>query len=122
VRRFGITRELDYDVEYVGAGWNYVRFHAPYTLVTTASATPVDEDRIELRVAAWMPRSASRLRRYVVLRSVRKTVAADVRLWERKRHVAEPLFCDGDGALVTHRRWFAQLCAAEAATGEVDAR
>lgn len=48
------------------------------------------------------------MRRFVISEMMR-TYHEDMQIWESKEYLPHPVLCDGDGAIIKLRRWYAQF-------------
>src|SRR5258706_14698416 len=120
--------EARFDVAVHGLGYSLVEGEVPALAARMRSlilSTPVDGEKIHLRIALSVARYRSRLLTRLVQRAVfwglRTEVAADVPIWTRKRYVERPLLARGDGPIAAYRRWCQQFypAAASARDGNV---
>ena len=44
-----------------------------------------------------------------IAKELDRQVPSDIQIFEHKRHLAEPLLCDGDGPIPVFRRWTQQF-------------
>jgi nitrite reductase/ring-hydroxylating ferredoxin subunit len=73
-------------------------------------ATPVDDDRTILRWSILLTRSLENDDMgKTLLHSFAEGVKADIPIWRDKIYRPNPVLCDGDGPIATHRRWFKQF-------------
>ncbi len=75
--------------------------------------TPVDEGTVLLRYGVLLERgddlSLTEAFSAKYIENLREGFLQDVRLWEHKTFLERPGLCDGDGPIMTLRRWYAQF-------------
>jgi nitrite reductase/ring-hydroxylating ferredoxin subunit len=75
-------------------------------------ATPIDEDRMHLRIGTAIERRVpvlDWLLREFGFRALAKEVARDRPIWENKRYIEHPVLAKGDGPIPAYRRWARQF-------------
>jgi phenylpropionate dioxygenase-like ring-hydroxylating dioxygenase large terminal subunit len=111
-----------------GAGqkWLRITLSGRSETLLMALATPIEEDRCELRFAftrtSYELGSIDELFAMDGMETLARDVDDDIAIWNRKAYNPRPLLCDGDGPIVQYRRYFAQFYADERASLPVDAR
>jgi hypothetical protein len=65
------------------------------------------------RLTIWINKSPipgfSRLVKRIVLSEMMRTYHEDMQIWQSKEYLPHPVLCDGDGAIMKLRRWYAQF-------------
>jgi phenylpropionate dioxygenase-like ring-hydroxylating dioxygenase large terminal subunit len=115
VQRFGTTLRARLEFHLVEPGFHYVHFPempGPQAHVFS-SIVPVDEHRVRHRLSVRIKKSRvpllSGIARRFLLWQMMKTYREDMQIWETKQYLARPVLCDGDGAIMKLRRWYAQF-------------
>jgi phenylpropionate dioxygenase-like ring-hydroxylating dioxygenase large terminal subunit len=137
--RYGMTRaspfgagraiRAEFDIHVHGLGFSFVEVRVLGTGLHTqhfVSATPVDAERCEMRVAMRMARALEPSRLHAALGLLPPALARslvargafhgflgdiqqDVRIWEHKRYVDPPALAEGDGPVGRFRQWARQF-------------
>ncbi len=80
--------------------------------------TPIDEHTLHLRFGVMLKKtkSADRTEQFAqgYVQNLQVGFAEDVAIWENKAYRAQPVLCDGDGAIGKLRRWYQQFYRDEA--------
>jgi nitrite reductase/ring-hydroxylating ferredoxin subunit len=91
--------------------------------LTFITHTPVDENRVELRLAFCMRRMANAAAAAAIERSNREFVnrqfSQDIPIWENKIYREHPLLTAMDGPVPRYRRWYQQFYSAWEGEGTV---
>lgn len=78
-----------------------------------SSIVPVDEEYVVHRMTIRIKKSKipflSRISRRFLIWQMMKTYREDMQIWETKEYREHPVLCDGDGAIMKLRRWYAQF-------------
>lgn len=116
VHRFGVN--LDFRIEFymVEPGFHYVHFPTlpggAHGLVFS-SIVPVDEEYTNHRLTVQIRKTRipgySRILRRFITWQMMKTYYEDMQIWESKEYHSRPVLCDGDGAIMKLRRWYARF-------------
>ena len=115
VDRFGTTLRARLEFYMIEPGFHYVHFTdlpGPDTFLFS-SVVPVDGEYTNHRLTIWIRKSKvplmSAVARRFILWQMMKTYREDMRIWESKEYLANPILCDGDGHIIKLRRWYAQF-------------
>lgn len=115
VNRFGLLLKGHLEFHMIEPGFHYLYFPevAGTKALVFSSITPIDEEITNHRLSIWVNKSpipgwSSIIRRFVVWQMMR-TYREDLQIWETKDHLLHPVLCDGDGAIIKLRRWYAQF-------------
>lgn len=98
-----------------GAGQKYTRISGLTDTLLMVLATPVTEEKVELRFAFTHKKFPENSAEYKVAKGTIKTltgqkgVEGDIPIWEHKRFLPHPLLCDGDGPIMKFRKYFSQF-------------
>jgi 3-ketosteroid 9alpha-monooxygenase subunit A len=99
----------------VGPGQPWTRFTGICETLLVTGCTPVERDVLHLRFAFTQPRSEAEGPRAGVARAIIRDICRqldqDKVVWDRQRHVPQPLLCDGDGPIALFRKFFSQFYA-----------
>jgi phenylpropionate dioxygenase-like ring-hydroxylating dioxygenase large terminal subunit len=83
---------------------------------TLMTPTPIDGERVEVKLDVFFERTLNPLKAPFVKRAVTRVIRdefeRDVRVWERKIYRAAPVLCAGDGPIPRLREWCRQFYAA----------
>ena len=122
VRRFFTEIKNDLEFHMIEPGFHYVHFPrivGHLRAVVFSSIVPIDDQRTNHRLAIWVSKSpvpgVSRLLRRFIVADMMRTYHEDMQIWESKEYLPHPVLCDGDGAIIKLRRWYAQFFEAAAA-------
>ncbi|MGE5249778.1 MAG: hypothetical protein ACM3QS_06135 [Bacteroidota bacterium] len=111
--------DFEFETQIYGLGYSMVnvrvpRFHAAVRLWVLA--TPIDEERIILRLALRMRRwesAAGSLLSPLAARMIMSAFVHDTRqdflIWENKRYTQPPALARGDGPIGKYRQWARQF-------------
>lgn len=103
----------DLDIKLWGLGVATLRYKIQVPLFEFDTMTPLDEERVLMRSRIYLRDLGSAEANEAVSQEVTKTLLeqfdADIQIFEHKRHMAEPLLCDGDGPIPVFRRWTEQF-------------
>ena len=122
---YGVLGKLSFiakfDVEVHGLGYSLVRIRLErfgVELHTLILSTPIDEERVHVRMAMSMKHWGAPLLPLVVreIASMRMhyEVSQDAPIWEAKRYVEKPILAEGDGPIAAYRRYCRQFYPAHA--------
>ena len=118
------TLRFEFETHVHGLGYSLVHAHVPRFGLETrlwVLPTPIDEERLTLRLAASIRRTKRPVPEGLLTRLVLAGFAYDARqdfpIWENKRYLARPALAEGDGPIGMYRRWARQFYA----VGERDA-
>jgi 3-ketosteroid 9alpha-monooxygenase subunit A len=96
-----------------GLGFGTVRFRGIVDTFLVSSATPLDEERIELRFGFRVRRltdeDTTRGVGKAFVREVARQLEQDIPIWENKIYRDPPLLCEADGPIGAFRRWCKQF-------------
>ncbi len=99
----------------VGPGQPWTRFTGICETLLVTGCTPVEIDTVHLRFAFTQQRADRDGPRAGVARAIIRDICRqldqDKVVWDRQRHVAQPLLCDGDGPIAAFRDFFSQFYA-----------
>ena len=115
VHRFGRTLHADLEFIMVEPGFHYVKF--PRLPGTSAflfsSIVPIDEEHTNHRLTVWIHKSKvpgwSRVMRKFMLWQMMTTYREDMRIWQSKDYLSQPVLCDGDVGIMKLRKWYRQF-------------
>jgi phenylpropionate dioxygenase-like ring-hydroxylating dioxygenase large terminal subunit len=98
-----------------GLGLWVLRFSGIVDTVFIDAATPIDDERVEVRFAFMVTRnndaSPTRGVGAALIADVVHQVEQDIPIWENKVFRSEPPLCAGDAAIPAYRRWARQFYA-----------
>jgi nitrite reductase/ring-hydroxylating ferredoxin subunit len=129
----------EFDVHVHGLGWSFVEVEIPTLGMRTRQyvlATPIDGERISLRiaVAAKLPPDRTRVSPFLMLvphglatrlvaegvfRATVGDVSQDIAIWENKQYIEPPALARGDGPVGRYRQWARQFYPEPAARPEL---
>lgn len=129
---------FEFEPEIWGLGYSMVRVTIPERDIDArllVLATPVGDDRIELRLASRVSTAldrakvhplaqllpaaqVARLANHFLLRAFASDAAADFTIWENKRYVERPRLARGDGPIGQYRKWAKQFYSDGTSSGE----
>jgi 3-ketosteroid 9alpha-monooxygenase subunit A len=75
------------------------------------SLTPIDLEHVDVRMMfRWRrptqhPESVVKAMAETAMMDLNKQLDHDIRIWEKKRYVARPILCQGDGPILKFRQW-----------------
>lgn len=117
-----VNIRVRYDIDVQGLGYSQVEVTVlPFDIQLRylVLATPVDAERIDLRLAAWAPmrEGATRIPRSTLAHVVQRAgmaglvwaVRKDIAIWERKAYLDRPRVTPGDGPIARYRIWCQQF-------------
>lgn len=126
LRRLGVVLRARLEFHLIEPGFHYCHFPempGPPAFVFS-SIVPVDETRVRHRLSFHVKRSRlpglSRLSRRFLLWQMLRTYREDLQIWESKEYLANPVLCDGDGAIMKLRAWYRQFYDPEANLRRLD--
>lgn len=110
----GATERFTNRATYYGPGIQVSDMSGLFDSRLINAHTPIEENRVDLRVAVKLSKLTSayaRLAKYagVYVEGLRRGYFQDVRIWEHKQFVERPVLCDGDGPIMKLRQWYAQF-------------
>lgn len=101
-----------------GFGSGFTRFTGIAETVLVSSASPVDEERVDVRFAFTVKSAegydADRGVGAAIIQNIVKQMEEDIPIWENKIYRPRPVLCDGDGPIMKFRRWAQQFYSAGA--------
>lgn len=101
-----------------GAGQKWTRLSGLTEILLMVLVTPVDAQEVELRFAFTRRREApGSFEEALGIQAIESTASGvedDIEIWKRKRYLAQPLLCDGDGPIPEFRRYFSGFYVKEA--------
>jgi nitrite reductase/ring-hydroxylating ferredoxin subunit len=119
------TLEFEFETEIFGLGYSLVNARVPRFGLEArlwVLPTPIDEERLTLRLAASIRRSRRRLPEGLLAKLVLAGFAYDARqdfpIWENKRYLPRPALAQGDGPIGMYRRWALQFYDAPSRDGD----
>ncbi len=127
--RAGTRVRVEYDVHVHGFGWSFVEARVPELALESRHyilPTPIDAERLEMRIATTVrtPAEPGRISPFLRLlprdlvrwivaemtwRGFRSDVAQDLEIWENKRYIHPPALAKGDGPVGRYRQWARQF-------------
>ncbi len=103
----------DLDVTLWGLGVQKLHYKLQIPVFELDTMLPIDEERVQARTRLYMHDlgnpETNRAVADEVAKELDRQVQADIQIFEHKRHMAEPLLCDGDGPIPVFRRWTEQF-------------
>ncbi len=103
----------DLDITLWGLGVQRLRYRIEVPLFELDTLLPIDEDTCYARTRLYIrdlgSAEANEMVAGEVAKELDRQVQADIAIFEHKRHVAEPILCDGDGPIPVFRRWTQQF-------------
>jgi len=103
----------DLDITLWGLGVQRLRYKLQIPVFELDTMLPLDEERVYAKTRLYMKDLGSADANQAVAGEIAKEldrqVEGDIRIFENKRHMAEPLLCDGDGPIPIYRRWTEQF-------------
>jgi 3-ketosteroid 9alpha-monooxygenase subunit A len=103
----------DLDITLWGLGVQTLRYRIQIPVFELDTLLPLDEETVHARTRLYMRDLGSPEENRAVAGEIAKEldrqVQGDIRIFEHKRHVPEPLLCDGDGPIPLFRRWTEQF-------------
>jgi len=104
------------DVDLYGFGFTTTRFKGIVETLLMSSATPIDDEEVELRFAFMVKMLPSEMATSTVgdafVNEVARQVEQDIPIWENKIYIDPPLLCGGDGPIGKFRKWCKQFYSA----------
>jgi phenylpropionate dioxygenase-like ring-hydroxylating dioxygenase large terminal subunit len=100
------------DVHSSGMGCDVIRYSGGCEVVEVVCTTPIDAERVHVRMSYRIPRGAAEEERAMSIGMadyVAWQFTKDIPIWENKRYRASPLLCEGDGPIGEFRRWCQQF-------------
>jgi 3-ketosteroid 9alpha-monooxygenase subunit A len=108
------------EIQAHGFGYGFTRFSGIADLLVVTSGTPIDEERVHMRLQFSVRKlansDATRGVGKAFIGEIERQFAQDIPIWEHKAHWERPLLCDGDGHIALLRRWARQFYSGEAPT------
>jgi hypothetical protein len=98
--------------EYHGPGVSIVRVSGSFDLCMITGNTPIEEDRVDVRVAFVLPASvepAGTELADLVAAGQAALFDEDLPIWENKAYIERPALVPEDGPIMAFRRWAAQF-------------
>ncbi len=106
-------RASDLDITLWGLGVQKLHYKLQIPVFELDTLLPIDEERVHARTRLYMRDLGSPEANQTVAGEISKEldrqVQCDIQIFEHKRHLAEPLLCDGDGPIPVFRRWTQQF-------------
>jgi nitrite reductase/ring-hydroxylating ferredoxin subunit len=107
---------FEFETEIFGLGYSLVKVRLPAQNLDArlwVLPTPIDEERLTLRLAVSV-RRRSRILPYglltrLILQGLVRDARQDFPIWENKRYLARPALADGDGPIGRYRGWARQF-------------
>ena len=121
-RLMGVETLSHMQAEFHGMGYYVTPVTAGKVQINTfMSATPVDEDLVEVKLDvmfpaafSWWRKPLSPLVKRVVIKGIKDEFERDIRVWERKVYRETPGLCQDDGPIMKVRKWCEQFYPAAA--------
>ncbi len=99
-----------------GAGQKWSLLKGVVERLLLVLVTPVNAQTVEMRFAFTHPHYDENSAEYrACLQGIENTIGhisgvePDIIVWHNKKHLREPLLCDGDGPIMQYRKYFAQF-------------
>lgn len=96
-----------------GLGFGTTRFSGIADLLLVTAGTPIDEERMHMRLQLSVRRladsDATRGVGRAFLAEIERQFSQDIPIWEHKAYLPRPVLCDGDGPIAALRRWARQF-------------
>lgn len=103
----------DLDITLWGLGVQKLHYKIQLPVFELDTLLPLDEETVHARTRLYLRDLGSPDANQTVAGEIAKEldrqVQADIRIFEHKRHIADPLLCDGDGPIPFFRRWTQQF-------------
>jgi len=97
------------EIEAHGFGFGTTRFTGVADLLLVTTGTPLDDERVHMRLQFSVRRladsDATRGVGRAFLAEIERQFAQDIPIWEHKTYLPRPILCDGDGPIAALRRW-----------------
>jgi nitrite reductase/ring-hydroxylating ferredoxin subunit len=97
------------EIEAHGLGFGTTRFSGVADLLLVTGGTPIDDERVHMRLQFSVRRladsDATRGVGRAFLAEIERQFAQDIPIWEHKAYLPRPILCDGDGPIPALRRW-----------------
>ena len=101
------------DTDTAGPGFSVVRFSGIVDTVLIGCATPIEQDRCEMRFTFTVRRFADERATTAVgmaaIEEISRQLLQDKPIWEHKVFVEHPALADTDGPFLQFRRWASQF-------------
>ena len=101
------------DIRAHGFGFGTTRFKGVVELLVITSGSPIDEERVHMRLCFSVRKletsDATRGVGRAFIAEIERQFEQDIPIWENKIHLERPLLCDGDGPIGPLRRWARQF-------------
>jgi len=96
-----------------GFGWAVVRYRTVIDVCMLTTLTPIDKERVVqyFHVSYKNPERDARVDRIGAAfnQEVNRQLTDDMRIWEHKIYLPDPVLCDGDGPIARYRKWARQF-------------
>ncbi len=96
-----------------GFGFGWTRFRGVVETLVLTSGTPIDDERVHMRLGLSVRKLGSADATQGVgrafLAEIERQFAQDIPIWENKVFLERPNLCDGDGPIGELRRWARQF-------------
>jgi 3-ketosteroid 9alpha-monooxygenase subunit A len=111
----GGVDEFSSTTTYHGPGYLLMRMDGLMQNYMLVAHTPIDENRLDLRLAVTLKIVGNRARTEGYVNGYMSNLKAgfedDLKIWENKVYRDPPALCDGDGPIGKLRRWYRQFYA-----------
>lgn len=101
------------DIRTFGFGLGLTRFTGIVETLVVTSGTPVDAERVHMRLAFTLRKlpdsDATKGVGQAFVAEVERQFEQDIPIWENKIHLDRPVLCDGDGPIGALRAWAKQF-------------
>ncbi len=101
------------DIRAHGFGFGMTRFKGVVETLVVTSGTPIDAERVHMRLSLAVRRladsDATRGVGRAFIAEIERQFEQDIPIWENKIHLERPLLCDGDGPIGQLRKWARQF-------------
>ena len=117
----GGTDDFSSTTTYHGPAFLLMRMSGVFDNVMLVCHTPIDENRLMLRMAIMLKikhsRSATEGAMRGYLHNLKAGFEDDLHIWEKKIYRDPPMLCEGDGPIVLLRKWYRQFYRPSAVDG-----
>jgi phenylpropionate dioxygenase-like ring-hydroxylating dioxygenase large terminal subunit len=107
------------EVDAYGFGFTTTRFRGIVETLLVSSATPIDDDYVDVRFSFTVKKLATGDVTSTVgaafIREIDRQLNQDIPIWENKAYINPPLLVDGDGPIGLFRKWVRQFYSEPAA-------
>lgn len=97
------------DWECVGMGCSILRIAGAMRTLCLSSATPIDEESVDLRFSFSMRKDGPPGLGDAVLHDILRQIEQDIVVWEHKAYLPKPVLAEGESAIMVVRDWCRQF-------------